>query len=173
VGEANTFVTLLTPDLGLVQAQAQSLRKSGAKLAYSLTTLAESDVVLVRGKDGWRLAGAVLEENWFQKLQRPETRAAAARVSGLFLRLVAGEAQDVQLFILARAFISSLAELPADMHELAEILVVLRLLATLGLDSGDIPGDIQDFTPSVLSAVLDDRKTYIARINTGISASGL
>src|SRR3989338_714111 len=62
VGEAIPFVTLLTPELGLVRALAQSIRKPNAKLASALTTFAESSVVLVRGRDGWRLSGAVLEE---------------------------------------------------------------------------------------------------------------
>lgn len=173
VGEATTVVTLLTADLGLVHARAQSVRKSGAKLAHALTTFAESDVVLVRGKEGWRLSGAVLGENWFQKLPSPDTRAAAARVSGLLLRLVAGESQDAALLTIIRAFLEALTTLPADHLESAEILAVLRTLAALGLDSGEIPGDVSDFTPATLALVSQNRKQYIARINTGITASGL
>ena len=60
VGETSAFVVLLTSELGLVRTLSQGVRKSGAKLAHALTTFAESDVVLVRGKDGWRLSGAVL-----------------------------------------------------------------------------------------------------------------
>jgi len=33
LGEANAFVTLLTPELGLVRARAQGVRRSGAKLS--------------------------------------------------------------------------------------------------------------------------------------------
>ncbi len=172
-GEANTFVTLLTPDLGLVYARAQSLRKTGAKLAHALATLAESEVVLVRGKEGWRIAGAVLVENWFVRLTSPDTRAAAARVSGLVLRLVAGEAQDTRLFPIMRSFLEALAERPADPPEAAEALAVLRILAVLGLDSGDIPGEVSDFSPPLLAGVALDRAEYVARINTGIAASGL
>lgn len=172
-GEATTFVTLLTSDLGLVQARAQSLRKSGAKLAHALATLAESSVVLVHGKDGWCVTGAVLEENWFTRLESPDTRAAAARVSGLLLRLVAGEVQESKLFVIMRGFLSALAQLPEDFHEPAEILVVLRILATLGLDAGEIPGTASEFTPTLLTAILESRVAYVARINNGIAASGL
>ncbi|MHB8860241.1 MAG: DNA repair protein RecO [Minisyncoccota bacterium] len=172
-GEANTFVTLLTSDLGLVYARAQSLRKPGAKLSHALTTFAESEVMLVRGKEGWRITGAVLAENWFVRLQSPDTRAAAARVSGLLLRLVAGEAQDAELFPIMRNFLEALVELPDDMREAAEVLVVLRVLATLGLDSGDIPGDASDMTLSSLSEIFKNRAGYVARVNTGIAASGL
>mgnify|MGYP001567250827 CR=1 FL=1 len=60
-GEANAFITLITPELGLVRARAQGVRKPGAKLAAALATFAESSLVLVRGKEDWRIAGAVLE----------------------------------------------------------------------------------------------------------------
>src|SRR5487761_2292548 len=104
LGEANAFVTVLTPELGLVRARAQGVRKSGAKLAAALATFAESSLVLVRGKEGWRVAGAVLEENWFMRIERAAARAAAARVSGLLTRLVAGEAHDPALYPVMKGF---------------------------------------------------------------------
>lgn len=172
-GEATTFVTLLTPELGLVYARAQSLRKPGAKLAASLATLVESEVVLVRGKEGWRVAGAVLEENWFTKLSSLDARIRAGRASALLLRLVAGEERDSDIFFILKGFLGALATLPGELHEAAEVLTVLRSLATLGLDAGEIPGEVADFTPELLEDVRKDRAGYIARINTGIAASGL
>ncbi|HUX80921.1 MAG TPA: recombination protein O N-terminal domain-containing protein [Candidatus Paceibacterota bacterium] len=172
-GEANTFVTMMTPDLGLVYARAQSLRKHGAKLAASLVTFAESDVVLVRGKEGWRVTGAVLNENWFQRLRDIRTRSRAARVSGLLLRLVVGEVPEEELYPIMRGFLAALVECPVDMHEAIEILVVLRVLATLGLDTGEIPGEKTLYTTPVLAEVKEHRLRYISRINIGLSASGL
>ncbi len=172
-GEANTLLALLTSDVGLVQARAQSVRKSGAKLAPALVTLAESRVVLVRGKEGWRLAGAVLEESWFKRLQSPETRAAAVRVSGLVLRLVAGEVQDTELLPIMRGFLEALATLPADMHDAVEILAVLQILAALGLDAGEVPEGAQAFASSARSVARERRAEYVARINQDIAASGL
>jgi recombinational DNA repair protein (RecF pathway) len=172
-GEATTFVTLLTPDLGLVYARAQSLRKPGAKLASSLATLTESRVVLVRGKEGWRVTGAVLEDNWFNRLPSVQARETLARVSGLLLRLVAGEEQDMALFPILKGFLDALTTLPEDLHEAAEILAVLRILAALGLDAGEIPGNASEFTPALLTAILESRVAYVARINNGIVASGL
>ncbi|MHB1163332.1 MAG: DNA repair protein RecO [Minisyncoccota bacterium] len=173
LGEANTFVTLLTSDLGLVHARAQSLRKSGAKLAPALATLTESDVMLVRGKEGWRVTGAVLRESWFVRFAHAQTRLRVARVSSLFLRLVAGETQDAELFPVMRGFFQALTELPEETHEAAEILVVLRTLALLGLDTGEIPGGMTEFALPVLRKIHEDRTAYVARINTGIAASGL
>lgn len=173
LGEANVLVTLITPDLGLVRARAQGLRRSGAKLSHSLKTFSESSVVLVRGKESWRIAGAVLEEDWFARLGFYEARARAGRISGLLLRLVAGETNDQKLFTIVRSFLNALATLKNSLHEAVEILAALRLLAVLGLDGGVIRGEPTDFTQPLLAEVLEKRTIYIARINNGILASGL
>lgn len=173
LGETNAFITLLTPDMGLIRARAQGLRRSGAKLAAALATFAESDVVLVRGREGWRCAGAVQQENWFQQIRAEAARSRAGRVSGFLLRLVAGETHDPKLFPVMRGFFTALAELPEERHEAVEMLAALRVLAALGLDAGEIPGEMSEFTPSVLAEIVDKRTQYIARINRGITASGL
>ncbi|MFM2330619.1 MAG: hypothetical protein RLZZ26_126 [Candidatus Parcubacteria bacterium] len=173
LGEANASVMLLTPDLGLVRARAQGVRQSGAKLATALVTFAESDVVLVHGKEGWRIAGAVLAENWFSRLRHTQSQTRAARVCQLLLRLVAGETQDRELFPVVLDFFYALATLPEDVHESAEVLAALRLLAALGLDAGDIPSIGPAFAPESLATISKNRATYIARINRGITASGL
>jgi len=173
LGETNAFITLLTPELGLVRARAQGLRRSGAKLAAALATLVESDVVLVRGREGWRLSGAVLHENWFRRVQGDAARSRASRVSGLLLRLVAGEVHDPKLFAVVSGFLEALATLPEESHEAAEVLAALRVLAVLGLDAGEIPGEASDFTPPVLALIAHARPGYIKRINHGIEASGL
>lgn len=172
-GEANASVTLLTPDVGLVRARAQGVRRSGAKLAGALATFAESEVVLVRGRETWRVAGAVLHENWFSCMRHIDARARAVRVSGLLLRLVAGETNDPALFFIVSYFFKALSELPKDMHSAAETLAVLRILAALGLDTGTLPKEPFLFTRPLLVAVAKDRSTYVARINRGIEASGL
>ncbi|MFA6414546.1 MAG: recombination protein O N-terminal domain-containing protein [Candidatus Paceibacterota bacterium] len=173
LGEASALVTLLTPDLGLLRARAQSVRWSGAKLSAALTTFAESRLVLVHGREGWRVAGAVLEVNWFQKIAHAKARTVAARVSGLLVRLVGGETSDSRLFGVVRGFFEALETLTEDTHEAAETLAALRVLAALGLDAGDIPGAASEFTLPVLDEVRREHSRYIARINNGIAASGL
>lgn len=172
-GEANAFIALLTPGLGLVYARAQGIRRPGAKLAAALTTFAESNVMLVRGKDGWRVVGAVLEMNWFMKMSHIAPRRKAARVSGLLVRLVAGEVHDPGLFQIMRGFFEALSVLPSDTHEAAETLAALRALSALGLDTGEIPGEPSSFAAPLLASVAAERTNYIARINRGIAASGL
>jgi len=156
LGEANALVTLLTEDVGLVRARAQGIRKPGAKLAAALATFAESDLILLRGAEGWRISGASLREPWFTKMPRA-AHGCAARVVGLFLRLVAGESVDPHLFTLLTGFFHTLQE-ESEEADTTEYRTVLELLQILGLDTGETP---------------PDRSAYIARINRGITASGL
>ncbi|HVW82808.1 MAG TPA: recombination protein O N-terminal domain-containing protein [Candidatus Paceibacterota bacterium] len=161
-GEANASLALLTRELGLVRARAQGLRKSGAKLAPALATLAESEVILVRGAEGWRLAGAALVEPWFGRIPARE-RERAGRLAALSLRLISGEVADERLFDALAAFLAALAaEEDADA---AEIRAALALLAALGLDAGELPADLE--------RAASGRASYISRINRGIEASGL
>ncbi len=173
LGEASAFVTLLTSELGVVRVRAQGVRVPGAKLAPALTTFTENSIVLIRGKEGWRLAGAVLEENWFRRLPHTDARRRAARIYGVLRRLVAGEVHDPQLFPIVKGFLQSLSVLPDKMHEAAEVLAALRILAALGLDRGKIPGEVEIFTESLLATTIENRADYIARINHGIAASDL
>jgi DNA repair protein RecO (recombination protein O) len=171
LGEANGLLTILTADLGLLRARAQGIRKPGAKLAAALATYAESTLTLVRGQEGWRITGATLEHPWFRALAAHPARERAARVTGLVVRLVAGEAADVAVFPRMVDFFSALSSLPSESHEAAECLAALSVLAALGLDAGsDLPGSFDASFSSVFSA---NRAAYISRINRGIEASGL
>lgn len=167
VAESASFVTLLTEEFGLVRARAEGLRKPGAKLAHALQTLDECEVTLVRGKEAWRLSGAVLEESWFRALDRP-ARLRAGRVNGLLLRLVHGEANDPALFTLFIGFLAALPRLPDASQDTAEVMIALRLLAALGLDAGPLPLDdsYEPLDP-------DARRALVTRVNRGILASGL
>lgn len=172
-GETNTLVTLLTRELGLVRARAQGLRRSGAKLAAALTTFSESDVVLVRGKEGWRLTGAVLVENWFEQFKTSAVRERAGRVTALLLRLVAGETPDNELYEIVTAFFAALTTFPEEQHDAVEILAALRILAALGLENGVVTPSTELFTAELLAEVARERAECVARINNGIVASGL
>ncbi len=170
LSEAGMLITLLTPELGLIRARAEGLRRSGAKLAHALQTFNETDVMLVRGKEGWRLTGAILSQNRFSELTHI-SRMRAARVAGLLLRLVHGESSDPLLHAHFREFMDALPMLTPEEAETAESLVVMRLLSVLGFDAGDLPPDGYG-TPAHLHA-LEQRSSIIARINRGIAAAGV
>ncbi len=170
-GEANATLTLLTRELGVVRARAQGVRRSGAKLAAALATFSESDVVLVRGAEGWRLSGAVLAEHWFAKVGSADARALASRFVGLLLRLAPVDAAEPALFPLMEELLGALASAPPESYDAIECLAALRLLAALGFDAGALPAG--GFSPNALTEVAGDRRAFIARVNHGIEASGL
>ncbi len=172
-GEANTRLALLTHDLGLVWARAQGLRRTGGKLASSLVTFAEADIVLVRGKDGWRVTGAVLVENWFVRLTDPDARRSAARVAGLALRLSPNETPDTNLLPVMRDFFCALSLVLPSEREGAELVAASYVLASLGLNEDEGTAGSISFAPENLLRVLGNRDQYVARINRGIAASGL
>ncbi len=157
--ESGLVLTLLTQDLGLVRARAEGLRKPGAKLAGSLQTLCECEVTLLRGRDGWRLSGALLTENYFRTLT-PSARACAARVAGLFLRLMPPDAHEAGFFALYADFVRGITTSTPEEQETLECTTVLSLLIMLGLDSGSVPKE-------------EASREVIMRINRGIAASGL
>lgn len=173
LGETSTLLTLLTPTLGLVRARAQGSRGSGAKLAAALTSFTESDIILVRGKEGWRIAGATVVTAWYRELPSRLARVCAARIVGLVTRLVAGEASDPALFDTLRAYFEALVHSRESHYEAAEILAALRILSALGLDAGDSLGEVTDYSEPLLARVTVTRTEYIARINRGIAASEL
>lgn len=163
-------MNLLTPDLGLVRALVQGVRKPSAKLGSALQTLCEADVMLVRGKEGWRLPNAVLASNWFTLLGRP-ARLRAGRVASLLLRLVTGESADPSLFHTYREFLSTLEALSPDEQDAAECLAALKIVRALGLDDGELPS--HSFDGASLQPIIADRRSIVTRINRGLAASGL
>lgn len=172
LGEANASLVLLTPELGLLRVRVQGIRTSGAKLAGALATLAQSSVTLVRGAEGWRLVGAVLLESWAPRLSY-DARKRAARVMGFLLRLVVGEEQERNVYPIMTGYLQALASLPSHHHDAAEVVAMSRLLSSLGLLQGEAAADLSCYDEPLLCEVAQRRAEHIARINTGISASGL
>lgn len=170
--EHDATVILATPDFGIIRARTAGLRKPGSKMAAGLQTLMESNIALIRAKDGWRLAGALPLRDWAQELSF-ESRKRFARVSELMQRLSHGEDPEARLYTEALSFADALSKLPEQEQDAAECLAALRVLHILGLDAGEMPGEYCDYSGESLSAVGTERKSYIARINNGIVASGL
>lgn len=171
-GEANITATLLTHDFGIISARAQGARKSATKMGGALQTLMQIDATVLRGKEGWRLAGTLIEHDYAALLSKA-ARERAARVLTLMDRLTRGETRDSSFFELGSAYLHALCRLPEESQDAAESLAALRLLALLGLDAGDAYGELTDFSDEVTQLANDARTDLISRINRGIAASGL
>jgi recombinational DNA repair protein (RecF pathway) len=193
LAEASATVVLLTPEVGLIRARAQGVRKPGAKMASALQTFVESDVLLLRAKDGWRLAGALYTNDWFAGLKGRPARLRAGRIASLLQRLVhtntiafaSTDAVDTStaLYTIFMQFLETLTQLSLlsardaeeeTFAEAAEILAALRILHVLGVDAGEIPGELTGgFDTEILQKIIDGRSDFLSRVNRGIAASGL
>lgn len=172
LGEANAIVTLLTADFGIIRARAQGLRNPGSKMSPGLQTFMQSDISLVRGKEGWRLVGAILVRAWAGDLT-PAARNRAGRVFDLMQRLALGEDPEPRLYAIAWSLLEALTHLDEETADAAEMLAALRVLHALGLDAGSVPGEAGEYGNEHLDEILRERKGYLSRINSGIAASGL
>ena len=129
VGEADRVYALFTRNFGLVRARASAVRSEKSKMRYALQNYARAEVSLVKGKRGWRLAGASALKN---ASGDPCGVGAFARICELVIRLVNGEEKNDYLFAaLAEAHGALMVE-KCDAFGTIEIVCVARLLYALG-----------------------------------------
>lgn len=133
-GEADKTVILYTRDFGLVYARATGVRKESSKMRYALQCYSRANVSLVRGKRGWRLAGATALVNACADVDLVRT---FARISELVLRLVAGEEENEYLFEALSQAHDALMVSTAEAAPMIEIVAVARVLYALGYLSAE------------------------------------
>lgn len=130
-GEADKVFSLYTPDFGLVRARGTSVRSQSSKMRYAMQNYARVHVSLVRGKKGWRLAGA---QSVQQAAGGLHNISAFGRIAELVLRLVQGEEANPYLFaVLSEAHQALMsAEAASSVWATIEVVCVARALYALG-----------------------------------------
>ena len=129
IGEADKIFSLFTRDFGLVRARASAVRSEKSKMRNALQNYSQTNVSLVRGKQGWRLAGARAGQG-FGGTVAPKAISAMARIAELTLRLVGHDERNDYLYeTLAGAHVALLS---GGKVETIEILCVARILYSLG-----------------------------------------
>ncbi len=132
-GEADRTITLMTRDFGVVRARASAVRSEKSKMRYASQHFSRLNASLVRGKRGWRLAGATA---YALAVSGPGI-SAYARIAELTQRLVHGEEKNEYLYdVLAEAhrvlMQPSVVAVPT-----IEIVSVARVLFALGYISAE------------------------------------
>ena len=128
-GENDRILALFTKDFGLARARATGLRSEKSRMRYALQNYSRVNLALVRGKRGWRVAGASST-----KTAHGDVRGIAtfARIAELIMRLVQGEEKNEYLFAaLAEAHGALMVE-KCDAFGTIEIVCVARALYALG-----------------------------------------
>ncbi|MFC1801979.1 DNA repair protein RecO [Patescibacteria group bacterium] len=172
-GEASKSFAILTADLGLVYAKAQSVREVRSKLRYGLQDFCFSEFSLVRGRGGWRVTN-VLPEYSLHDFFSKETSVSFCNILSLVRKLVKGEESNQELFrALEEAFIF-LKENNLKKEELKnfECVVVMKVLHNLGyFEEQEVQKNI--LTKDLLEEVAISRNVWIERINKSIKATQL
>jgi DNA repair protein RecO (recombination protein O) len=177
VGEANTLISILTQELGLVRASAKSARLERSKLRYGLETLTLARFSLVRGKHEWRLTG-VEKSSRDCMPPTPARRAQAGRAVKLVLRLVQGEEPTAALYQSVVEGLASLAQAANDADaEALECVLVLRILSHLGYlpQRPELAPFIEEsfFSLELAAAAARSRSLLVRTINESLGATGL
>lgn len=133
-GESDLALVLYTRDFGLVRARASAARTESSKMRYALQKYTHSHVSLVRGKRGWRVAGARAERNAAGDIRGI---AAFARVSDLVTRLVQGEEKNEYLYAALCEAHGALMREETPAFGMIELVCVARILYALGYISDE------------------------------------
>ena len=129
LGEADRNFALYSRDFGLVRARASAVRSERSKMRYALQSYARANVSLVKGKRGWRTAGATALASVGRD---PKGVAVFARISELTLRLIHGEEPNQYLFSALADAHEALTRAEVQAPATIELVCVARILYALG-----------------------------------------
>ncbi|OGG55318.1 DNA repair protein RecO [Candidatus Kaiserbacteria bacterium RIFCSPHIGHO2_02_FULL_49_11] len=180
VGEAHRSIDLLTPQLGRIRAVARSVRHEKSKLRFALQDFSHIKVSLVRGREVWRIVGAISYSNFYTDLgNRAHERDIVARLSALMRRLLPGEEENEELFSIvcdALTFLKETKFSESDIRDF-ECLTVLRILHNLGYLARDAQNasflDTEITTAELISRISPLRLEMVKCINTSLHESQL
>ncbi len=170
--EASNIITLLTRDLGLIRAKAQSVRKSTSKLRFGLQYLSAGTVDVIRAKDFWRIVGV---EGKVTLVPGDIRHTALHRIVQLIVRMVP---RDERVTGVYESFVMSaelfVAHTDGEHQNAIELLTVARILEALGYwnDALEIYRE-QEITSEILVGISADKKRYVTAINAALRDSHL
>ena len=173
-GEADRVLVLYTKDFGLVWARSSAVRTEASRMRYSLQNYTRANVSLVRGKRGWRVAGAISLQGGSDKI---ECISTFARIAELAMRLVAGEEENPYLFAALAEAHNALMQGDCPERATIEVVCVARILYALGYLSAEALGTALFTHTAYASEHLHEaeavREELLSQINRAISETHL
>jgi len=134
-GEADKTLVLFTRDFGLIFAKCAGLRKHNSKMRHALQNFSYASASLIRGKRGWRLAGATAVcTSAGAQLRGLQSFSNIAR---LLQRLIQGEEKNRYLFDAVREAHMYLLKGNGELRSTVELICVARILHALGYLSAE------------------------------------
>ncbi len=177
VKEADKFYSILTEDLGLIRARARGVRLLQSKLRGALEPYCITSVSLIKGKESWRITGAVLVDKLNEETLTKAGLKTFARVFALIERLVVGEESNKELFgVLDEGLRYVIEGAVKEGISSLEVLIVLRLLYELGYVSKTNLEEryiTEPYSEDLLKKTEENKKRLVEMINTGLQSSNL
>ena len=134
LGEANRLYQVLTRDFGLVNILAQGVRRDRSKLRHHLKNFSFTHLVLVRGREFWRVVGVDdldLSSLGASKIALPFLK----KISLVLQRLIHGEEANPFIYQdLKQAWVLIIGQARPVEEGLVdlEVFILVRLLTQLG-----------------------------------------
>lgn len=135
LGEYDRTYTLLTKDLGIVEAFSKSIRKSCAKLSGHLEPPNAAWVELVESNRGWQLTSALEEDPYRSILTSPAALRAVLQAGWLLRTLIPVSHPDEAVWTLWKEFLDQLSRHCASSFAVTRGILaqfLAKLLAQLG-----------------------------------------
>lgn len=174
-GESNKVYKLLTRELGLLYAHAQSVRELKSRNRYALQTGELSVITLIKGRETWRLTGAQTDS---VKKIPVEGQIYKKRMLHLLGTLLAIEDKTEELFDVLKAGNDALIQESESFASLIEIITVLRLLDVLGYLARPLNEPlveeflgISELTPVLLEKAHMHKHALLMRVNNALEVA--
>jgi len=145
--DASRRLVMQTKDLGRILVRAQAVRKLSSKLRPATQLYAQSRIEVVYGKSGWRLVGALPQQNYY--FQAKVGKAPIRRTTNLLTRLVPEQQPDAALYSAVTSGLQALAMVDApEVVGVTETLFVFRLVSSLGYAPDQSAQNLQQYLHS-------------------------
>ena len=128
---ADRTYRLFTREVGMVWADARSVRLEKSKQRFGLSDFSLIRVSLVRGKSGWKIGSVSAIDNYYHSAIDQSARGSIVTIVRLLRRYFQGEEAQPELFDFVAESLSILSE---DVSErvFADQVITLRVLSELG-----------------------------------------
>lgn len=176
-GEADRSFRIFTEDFGLIFASAKSVRSHLSKLRSHLDDFSLSELSLIKGKNKWKLTGALSNRNFYRDFENNKNKKVlCGKIFLLVQTLLSGEEKNSELFLIVSENLDNLLVKDFSEEELrvVEALIVLRILHNLGFVDGR--GYVPEiFNSEINRELIDSTKTsfknIVLSINKALKAS--
>ena len=176
-GEANILLHILTRELGLIIASAQSARLFASKLRPALQEYAYVSISCIKGKNGWKITNVIEKESFF--FDYPiYTHKVLSQITSVLLQMITGESPNKDIFQTVRTGFEFLKTVLEKNISNFEILAILRILHQLGYvvnDSNTIVflRDNEEWDMLLLEEVSRNKENIVGLINKALKESHL